>query len=59
MSELKKELEAALSQFCKDAEETRQKFYGTEIYDAVACVYEDVFRCLSEFEKALTQNSDK
>lgn len=54
IEKLKSTLEDVLKEFSNNASETRSIFYSdSTLHKALECVYEDVFKCLSEFEKAI------
>lgn len=54
IEKLKSTLESALNDYCKNSTETKKGFYSDSVlHQALECVYEDVFKCLSEFEKAI------
>lgn len=53
---LETKLDNVLKEFCDAAVETRNKFYSdSTLHEALVCVYDDVYRCLSEFEKAIVE----
>lgn len=53
---LKTKLDDVLKEYCAAAKETRTKFQtDSTLHEALVCVYDDVFRCLSEFEKAIVE----
>lgn len=54
IEKLKSTLEGALKEFSDNSAETRVIFSSdSALHKALGCVYEDVAKCLSEFEKAI------
>ena len=54
ISQLKKIMDEALKDYCNRVDETKRRYASnSELQEAISYLSSDVFRCLSDFERAI------